>query len=124
MNFLPDVITRLEKMASLRKWSRLGFRYMSTFKEATLAEETHALGTMYLWKKISFFVAVPMMGLCVYNAYTKEKEHAKHIEEHGRPEFVPYAHLRIRSKPFPWGDGNHSLIHNRHVNALPEGYEE
>jgi len=29
----------------------------------------------------------------------------------------------IRFQKFPWGDGNHSFIHNPAINALPAGYE-
>lgn len=103
---------------------RGAFRRFSTFKQAIEEEESHALGTLTLWKRISLFFAIPACFLVTYNAYTKEKEHAHHIEEHGKPEFLPYTHLRIRKKPFPWGDGNHTLIHNSHANALPEGYED
>lgn len=107
-----------------RRWYRPWQRYASTFAEGLAAEEAHAVQTTLTWKRISLFVAGPGLVLCTYNAIMKEKEHAAHIKEHGRTEFLPYAHLRIRNKPFPWGDGNHSLIHNPHVNALPEGYEE
>merc|ERR1711973_488354 len=70
-----------------------------------------------MWKNIFFFVAAPVIVLGHVNAFGMG-------EEHGRPEFVPYDHLRIRTKKFPWGDGNRSFIHNPHVNALPDGYEE
>ena len=86
-------------------------------------EEAHAAKTTMTWKKFSLFGAIPGVLFVAYSAYTTEQEHLKHIAEHGRPEFIEYSHLRIRSKPFPWGDGNHSLFHNGHTNALPSGYE-
>jgi len=78
-------------------------------------------GGMKLWKLLSFFLAVPGVAVCWMNAQLLEKAHYEHFE---RPEFVAYDHLRRRTKRFPWGDGNHSLFHNAHVNALPDGYEE
>ncbi|XP_068606170.1 cytochrome c oxidase subunit 6A2, mitochondrial [Brachionichthys hirsutus] len=71
------------------------------------------------WKILSFVLALPGVAVCMVNAYMKMQQHP-----HEAPEFVPYSHLRIRSKKFPWGDGNHSLFHNAHTNALPDGYED
>ena len=31
--------------------------------------------------------------------------------------------VSIKFQRFPWGDGQKSLFHNPHVNALPDGYE-
>ncbi|KAL7645817.1 UNVERIFIED_CONTAM: hypothetical protein RMT77_002714 [Armadillidium vulgare] len=72
------------------------------------------------WKMVSFLVALPGVALCMLNVYLKESA----ADHHARPEFVPYDHLRLRTKRFPWGDGNKSLFHNSHTNALPDGYEE
>lgn len=76
-------------------------------------------GGYKLWKRMTFFVAFPAVGLCMLNAYLGHQEHA----HHARPEFVKYEYLAKRDKRFPWGEGNKSLFHNPHTNALPDGYE-
>lgn len=68
---------------------------------------------------MTFFVGFPCIGLGMVNAYLGHVEH----EKHPRAEFVAYEHLRLRSKAFPWGDGNRTLFHNPEKNALPKGFE-
>lgn len=68
---------------------------------------------------MTFFVAFPAIVLCAVNCVMAHNEGG-----HARPEFVKYEYLRVRTKRFPWGEGNRSLFHNPHMNALPDGYEE
>jgi len=77
----------------------------------------HAGTGMKQWKLLSFIVALPGCGLCFLNAVLSH-------EHHEQAEFIPYEHLRLRTKRFPWGEGKKSLFHNAHTNALPDGYEE
>merc|ERR1719166_600891 len=59
-----------------------------------------------MWKMATYFFCVPVVLAATYINL------APGMAEHGhRPEFAPYEYMRIRTKPFPWGDGNHTLFH-------------
>ncbi|XP_071374927.1 cytochrome c oxidase subunit 6A1, mitochondrial [Centroberyx affinis] len=106
-------------MAALGRISQALLRSSLTQTRRQLsAAASHGEQAAKTWKILTFVVALPGVGVCMLNMYLKEQQHS-----HEQPEFTPYSHLRIRSKRFPWGDGNKSLFHNAHVNALPDGYE-
>lgn len=55
------------------------------------------LETADYWKKIFWFIGVPIIGLTAVNAYFLETKHMEHLEEHPVNQ-VPYDYLKIRSK--------------------------
>lgn len=74
-----------------------------------------------LWRNLSLFVAFPAIALCGLNVYLAELEHKKHFH---RPEYKPYEYIHIRTKKYPWGDGNRALFFNPKKNWVPGGYVE
>ncbi|KAF9452587.1 mitochondrial cytochrome c oxidase subunit VIa [Macrolepiota fuliginosa MF-IS2] len=97
---------------------------LETYLAEEKALEHHAAQTSDLWRKISFYVCVPAIAVCVAWVYNAETEHAAHVEhikeENGGvlPETPAYDYLNRRSKPFPWG--MNSLFYNPHSNKNME----
>ncbi|KAF8808553.1 hypothetical protein BYT27DRAFT_7052170, partial [Phlegmacium glaucopus] len=62
-----------------------------------------------LWRKISFYVCIPAIAVCVAWAYNAEDEHSvqvEHIkEENGGvlPETHACDFINRRRKPYAWG---------------------
>ncbi|XP_015597373.1 cytochrome c oxidase subunit 6A1, mitochondrial [Cephus cinctus] len=74
-----------------------------------------------LWRAITLFGAFPAIAVCMVNTYLKHQEE----HHHPRPPFVKYDYLCIRTKAYPWGDGQRTLFHNPKKNPLPTGeFEE
>ncbi|XP_012061157.1 PREDICTED: cytochrome c oxidase subunit 6A1, mitochondrial-like [Atta cephalotes] len=108
----------------MASWTKFARSFSRKYSVAPKFDGSHGGAEQFdaqlLWKRLSYFVGFPAIGLAMVNCYLSHQAH--HDDE--RPEFVAYEHLRIRTKKYPWGDGNHSLFHNSKMNPLPEGYEE
>ena len=101
--------------------TRRAFSTSKNLLNKDVAAHGHGDDGWKMWRNLTLFVAFPVIILANINAFLPP---ADGHEVKVRPDFVPYEYLRIRTKKFPWGDGTKSLIHNPHVNALPNGYED
>ncbi|KAI0008621.1 COX6A-domain-containing protein [Xylariaceae sp. FL0662B] len=114
----PRLAAQLRSAPVVR--STLQRRLASTenaFVRERQAVKEHAAVTANLWRRICYFVAIPAMILAGVNAYNLWNEHWEHWE-HMPPleERVEYPYQNIRTKPFPWGDGDKTLFWNDKVN--------
>ncbi|XP_043515647.1 uncharacterized protein LOC122531636 isoform X3 [Frieseomelitta varia] len=70
-------------------------------------------------KLITTIGLILLISMSCY-VYTKVKESGKQP----RPDFIDVPYMRRITKPFPWGDGHHTLFHNPVRNPIsPHGYE-
>lgn len=89
----------------------------SAFAKERQAVKEHAAGSTALWKKISVYGCIPALALTSANCYYLWNEHWEHWS-HMPPleERVEYPYQNIRTKNFPWGDGDKTLFWNDSVN--------
>ncbi|KAG5327993.1 CX6A1 oxidase, partial [Acromyrmex charruanus] len=72
------------------------------------------------WRMLCLFVVLPIVVISSAIIYPRHEEKQKKPRE----PFQNLPYMYRRTKPFPWGDGNHSLFHNPVKNPIPpHGYE-
>ncbi|EDK42741.1 hypothetical protein PVL30_000885 [Lodderomyces elongisporus] len=102
--------------ASYKSNPKLGEQFMKQYE----TKVHHSEGITNLWKKLTYFVAIPAILLVAIPVGKVEMEHAKHREHqrHMSDEEWPqqYEYQNIRAKPFFWGDGDKTLFWNSDVN--------
>lgn len=89
----------------------------------TVDQRSHPISkdTIKIFKFVTYFVGIPLLGVSMVNCYMKIREE----EKEPSPEFIHYPYMKIMNKAFPWKDGKHSLFHNKKKNYIPGiGYEE
>ncbi|XP_003385305.1 PREDICTED: uncharacterized protein LOC100634602 [Amphimedon queenslandica] len=88
-------------------------RFFSAYSKRVEEEQVHAGQVMKLWKRISLFVAIPAVSYLTWKLIITEEGH------HEQREYIPWSHMRIRNKPFPWKDSDKTLFHNPLTNPGP-----
>ncbi|KAK4466728.1 cytochrome c oxidase [Cladorrhinum samala] len=77
----------------------------------------HAASTTELWRKISIFAVPPALLLGSVNAYWLWNEHWEHWSHMpALEERTEYPYQNIRTRNFPWGDGDKTVFWNDKVN--------
>lgn len=94
------------------------------FKKAYQEKMHHSVGITSLWKKITYFVAFPVIALTAIPIakiefdHAKHREHLRHLSDEEWP--VQYEYQNLRLKKFFWGDGDKTLFWNSDVNRHVE----
>lgn len=93
-----------------------GEAFIKSYEE----KKSHSAGVTNLWKKITYFVALPailLTAIPVGQIELHHAEHRQHQKELSDEEWpVQYDYQNIRSKKFFWGDGDKTLFWNSDVN--------
>ncbi|KAL8733625.1 MAG: hypothetical protein Q9166_002035 [cf. Caloplaca sp. 2 TL-2023] len=78
----------------------------NAFNRERMAVKQHAAASN-LWRKLSLYVAIPSLIIAAINAKNLWDEHWEHWE-HLPPleDRIEYDYMNIRTKKFPWGDGD------------------
>ncbi|KAB5547056.1 cytochrome c oxidase-like protein [Coniochaeta sp. 2T2.1] len=89
----------------------------NNFIKERQAVKEHAQGSTDLWRKITLYLCIPALlvaGVNAYNLWTEHWEHWEHLPP--LEERVEYPYQNVRTKNFPWGDGDKTLFWNDKVN--------
>ena len=89
----------------------------NAFNRERAAVKAHAAATSDLWRKLSIYGVIPVVILASINAWNLWNEHWEHWD-HMPPleERVEYPYQNVRTKNYPWGDGDKTLFWNPKVN--------
>ncbi|KAI4501491.1 hypothetical protein M0802_003368 [Mischocyttarus mexicanus] len=77
------------------------------------------------WTKLKFWRFLSILSyIILFVASMIIIPKVKEERKKPRPPFCDVPYMYRRTKPFPWGDGNHTLFHNPRRNPVPpDGYE-
>jgi cytochrome c oxidase subunit 6a len=92
-------------------------RVNNTFVSERRRIKEHSKETTELWRKISVYAVIPAIALAGANAWWLWKAHWEHWE-HMPPleDRTEYSYQNVRTKNYPWGDGDKTLFWNDGVN--------
>ncbi|EED13843.1 cytochrome c oxidase subunit VIa, putative [Talaromyces stipitatus ATCC 10500] len=89
----------------------------NAFNREREAVKHHAASTSKLWLRLSIFGVIPCLiggSINAYNLWNEHWEHWNHLPP--LEERTEYSYQNIRTKNFPWGDGDKTIFWNSAVN--------